>query len=148
MGEKKASKRKSIFWIGMIISMVFIISWTTTVFAAKSNSYSLVVSGAGLWNGDKDEMVKILQANKLFAKNSVYTFTYDTDTGGTRKMSYQNAIDTAYSECTINDTAFFFHSGHGMEGFTKGMGLLLKNVPPTWYGYEDLLNKLGNRYSS
>ena len=77
--------------------------------AAKSNSYSLVVSGAGLWNGDKDEMVKILQANKLFAKNSVYTFTYDTDTGGTRKMSYQNAIDTAYSECTINDTAFFFH---------------------------------------
>lgn len=109
MGEKKASKRKRIFWIGMIISMVFIISWTTTVFAAKSNSYSLVVSGAGLWNGDKDEMVKILQANKLFAKNSVYTFTYDTDTGGIRKMSYQNAIDTAYSECTINDTAFFFH---------------------------------------
>lgn len=103
-----------------------------------------MVSGSGLWNGDKDEMVKILQANKLFAKNSVYTFTYDTDTGGTRKMSYQNAIDTAYSECTINDTAFFFHSGHGMEGFTKGMGLLLKNVPPTWYGYEDLLNKLGN----
>ena len=144
MREKKASKRKRIFGIGMIISMVFVISWTTTVFAAKSNSYSLVVSGAGLWNGDKDEMVKILQANKLFSKNSVYTFTYDTDTGGTRKMSYQNAIDTAYSECTINDTAFFFHSGHGMEGFTKGMGLLLKNVPPTWYGYEDLLNKLGN----
>lgn len=74
----------------------------------KSNSYSLVVSGAGLWNGDKDEMVKILQANKLFAKNSVYTFTYDTDTGGTRKMSYQNAIDTAYSECTIMILHFSF----------------------------------------
>ena len=59
MREKKASKRKRIFGIGMIISMVFVISWTTTVFAAKSNSYSLVVSGAGLWNGDKDEMVKI-----------------------------------------------------------------------------------------
>ena len=51
-----------------------------------------------------------------------------------------------------NDTAFFFHSGHGMEGLTKGMGILLKNskkigndsIPLSWYGYKELLNKLGS----
>ena len=68
------------------------------------------------------------------------------------ERSYQKAIDTAYRNCTKNDTAFFFHSGHGMEGLTKGMGILLKNskkigndsIPLSWYGYKELLNKLGS----
>lgn len=138
--------------MGVVFIMTLIVLTQTTVLAAKSKSYSLVVSGAGTWNGDKDGMVKILQKNTLFLENSVYTFCYDTDTGGTRKDSYQKAIDTAYRNCTKNDTAFFFHSGHGMEGLTKGMGILLKNskkigndsIPLSWYGYKELLNKLGS----
>ena len=138
--------------MGIFLIMTLIMATQTTVLAAKNRSYSLVVSGAGTWNGDKDGMVSILQKNMLFTENSIYTFCYDTDTGGTRKDSYQKAIDTAYRNCTKNDTAFFFHSGHGMEGLTNGMGILLKNskkigndnIPLSWYGYKDLLNKLGS----
>ena len=71
--------------MGVVFIMTLIVLTQTTVLAAKSKSYSLVVSGAGTWNGDKDGMVKILQKNTLFLENSVYTFCYDTDTGGTRK---------------------------------------------------------------
>lgn len=66
--------------MGVVFIMTLIVLTQTTVLAAKSKSYSLVVSGAGTWNGDKDGMVKILQKNTLFLENSVYTFCYDTDT--------------------------------------------------------------------
>ena len=60
--------------MGVVFIMTLIVLTQTTVLAAKSKSYSLVVSGAGTWNGDKDGMVKILQKNTLFLENSVYTF--------------------------------------------------------------------------
>lgn len=47
--------------MGVVFIMTLIVLTQTTVLAAKSKSYSLVVSGAGTWNGDKDGMVKILQ---------------------------------------------------------------------------------------
>ena len=40
--------------MGVVFIMTLIVSTQTTVLAAKSKSYSLVVSGAGTWNGDKD----------------------------------------------------------------------------------------------
>lgn len=45
--------------MGVVFIMTLIVLTQTTVLAAKSKSYSLVVSGAGTWNGDKDGMVKI-----------------------------------------------------------------------------------------
>ncbi len=146
-------KKKHIYLFTFFMIFVLCFSICTNVYAAekKSKSYSLVVSGAGIGNGDKDEMEKILQNNKLYCDNSVWTFTYDTEAkglaAGTTKKNYNKAIDTAYEGCTINDTAYFFHSGHGMEGFTKGWGLVLKNAfgnPTSWYGYDDLLKKLSN----
>ena len=44
--------------MGVVFIMTLIVLTQTTVLAAKSKSYSLVVSGAGTWNGDKDGMVK------------------------------------------------------------------------------------------
>lgn len=118
----------------------------------KSKSFSLIVSGAGVGNGDKDEMEKILKKNKLFSDNSIWTYTYDTEAAGiaagTTKAEYNKAIDTAYKGCTINDTAYFFHSGHGMEGINKGWGIMLKTayggMPFSWYKYDDLLEKLSS----
>ena len=42
--------------MGVVFIMTLIVLTQTTVLAAKSKSYSLVVSGAGTWNGDKDGM--------------------------------------------------------------------------------------------
>lgn len=135
----------------LVIFMLFLGFCGNSCMAAnKPKSFSLVVSGAGLLNGDKDEMVKILKKNKLYSDNSIWTYTYDTEAdgiaAGTTKAEYNKAIDTAYRGCTVNDTAYFFHSGHGMEGFNKGWGIMLKSayggLPFSWYKYDDLLEKL------
>lgn len=147
-------KKKSVFIITIFAICILCFSLSKTSYATtnKRKSFSLVVSGAGVGNGDKDEMVKILQKNKLYSDNSVWQFTYDTEAGGisagTTKAAYNKAIDTAYKGCTINDTAYFFHSGHGMEGLNKGWGIMLKTaygeLPFSWYKYDDLLEKLSN----
>lgn len=119
--------------------------------ASRPKSYSLVVSGAGFGQGDGNAMEQVLEKNKMFSQNIVYRFTYDTEANthgirGTNRIVYSKAIDQAYSKCTSRDTAFFFHSGHGMEGFTKGLGIVLSTTKigevSTWYPYKDLLNKL------
>lgn len=147
-------KKKNVFLITIFAICILCLSLSKTSYAAtnKCKSFSLVVSGAGVGNGDKDEMIKIFQKNKLYSDNSVWQFTYDTEAGdisaGTTKASYNRAIDTAYKKCTANDTAYFFHSGHGMEGLNKGWGIMLKTAyggsPFSWYKYDDLLEKLSS----
>ena len=65
--------------MGVVFIMTLIVLTQTTVLAAKSKSYSLVVSGAGTWNGDKDGMVKttpiIIYLILLFTVLSLFIFS-------------------------------------------------------------------------
>ena len=59
-------KKKYAFLIPIFVICTLCFIFCENAYAAtnKAQSFSLVVSGAGVGNGDKDEMVKIFQKNK------------------------------------------------------------------------------------
>lgn len=141
--------KKRILYSLFLVFICLLCNYTKVHAASESKMYSLLISGTKIADRDVVEMEKILNKNRLYSDTSIYKYNYDVDNGfsaGTTRSAYDAAIDTAFKDCAENDTAFFFHSGHGKEGFGKGWGLMLKNafgtIPFSWYEYDDLLDKL------
>ena len=91
------------------------------IFAENGNTYAFLCSGSEIdpvpMQNDIDGMATVLKKNKI--SGNVYVNVYYT-TSKSKKTDLNKAMSKIYNNCTTNDIAFFYYTGHGSS---NGKGL-------------------------
>ena len=108
------------------------------VFAGDGNTYAFLCGGSEIASdpirNDINGIDSVLKKNKL--SDNVYTTIY-TATSKSRISDINKTMSRAYKNCTKNDVAVFYYSGHGLR---YGRGLYInKNAK---YSCKNLIKRL------